>query len=908
MIVRNAAPGGDQGAAGNGWSAGSQGSLYPTGWTYGSSLRPIAECFERLGWQIVLTQWHQQRDGRYADTPIPGSTGRVPFLTAEQACPDGYVLHCPGGPECVGNFAKPALRPPTDVTGFDVDNYEGKTGGDTIAALEKLLGPLPPTYSLTARGPYHPSGRRWYRHPCDLVIPDRIFTPHGGYVETIRTGHRFSWAQPAVHVRQGQIIGPVLWYDPGHCPAPMPHVDALPELPSGWVDYIRAHGSAEANNAEPGEVTPKTRDAVDGGIAKIIQRLHSMPPAGGKFRSDVFGLAAELTRREIARGNTTDNVMARMRQIFADHPQRLTLNSDDEQWISEGMEKGVVTPYRFVANDNGGPVEMGPTARRSRAGRPELHIGSVPIATEWLRENIGSGCLAGMFNRDDTLVYTPQEGEEGYIPLTEDGSDGPAQIRLVTGDLLAAIIQYTYFCFRNSERTEEDSDGMATTTTVRTATMFPRQAAKTAVEVPHMCPNLRMLRGVIHSPLVRRDGSILDLPGYDDATRLLHIPAPGLIVPEVTDNPTRAEITAAVALLEEMVAGFQFLTDDYKANYFGLLLTPLLRDMVPPPYKMGAIGAPQPGSGKSLLASIMRIVHGGVFRSEMPRDEAEMHKQISSILDTTTAPVCQFDNVTGVLRSSTLAGLLTSDRWEARRLGSHTQISRPNDRLWVITGNNLCIGGDLVRRTVSVTIDPGVPDPHLRTGFAIPNLEGWAHQRRGDLIAALLTLIRAWVAAGRPTRARGSDGFARWIEAIEGILTTAGMAGSFDSAQTTSRTVGSEDEEWAEFLAAVYAVFGTQAWTAKQLLEQVDTIGAPPQLFGQTPAQPARPSIPLDALPCPLAEQVSRSHTGPTTVSKSLGRWLANHDGRWAGRLTVRRVGKDRTNLTRWRIETPNKV
>jgi len=83
--------------------------------------------------------------------------------------------------------------------------------------------------------------------------------------------------------------------------------------------------------AQQGEVTPKTRDAVDGGIAKMIQRLHGMPPAGGQFRSVVFGLAAELTRREIARGTTTDNVMVQMRQIFADHPQRLTMNADDEQ-------------------------------------------------------------------------------------------------------------------------------------------------------------------------------------------------------------------------------------------------------------------------------------------------------------------------------------------------------------------------------------------------------------------------------------------------------------------------------------------------------------------------------------------------------------------------------------------------
>src|SRR5688500_20378172 len=45
------------------------------------------------------------------------------------------------------------------------------------------------------------------------------------------------------------------------------------------------------------------------------------------------------------------------------------------------------------------------------------------------------------------------------------------------------------------------------------------------------------------------------------------------------------------------------------------------------------------------------IFHGGVLRSEMSRDAAELTKQITAILDTTAAPVVTFDNLTGTLRS-----------------------------------------------------------------------------------------------------------------------------------------------------------------------------------------------------------------------------------------------------------------
>ncbi len=550
----------------------------------------------------------------------------------------------------------------------------------------------------------------------------------------------------------------------------------------------------------------------------------------------------------------------------------------------------------YGARDQG--EEMGATARRSYEGRPGLHVGSPAIAAEWLRENIGRGHLAGMFLRGGGIVHTPREGEDGYIPITDDKEDGPAQVRPVTAAGLAARIQYTYHCYR--EKKTEVSDGAVGD---KRTCMFPLAAAKVPIEAPDMLPHLRILRGVVHSPMVRADGSILAGPGYDQATRLLHLPQPGLHVPPIPECPTEIDTVTAVALVGEMLADFPFCTESDRANYVGLALTPLLRELVPPPYKLGAIGAPQPGSGKSLLATILRILHGGVFRSEIPANDAELSKQISTILDVTTAPVVQFDNVSGVLRSSTLSGLLTATWWDDRRLGSNTQISRPNDRLWIVTGNNLALGGDIPRRAVRVTIDPGRPNPQLRTGFAIANLEGWVMAHRGELIAALLTMIRAWVVAGRPTTSAGSDNFAPWIEAVSGILAVAGVSGTFDAPETARAAVGVDDEEWGEFLATIHGVFGEQVWTVKELLACIDTSGA--AVGPLYPGTPPRPRIPLDALPTELAERAARSHTGVSVIAKSLGRWLVNRDGRWAGGLAVRSDGQDRTNVKLWRIETP---
>ncbi|GAB2952072.1 hypothetical protein GCM10027280_45590 [Micromonospora polyrhachis] len=532
--------------------------------------------------------------------------------------------------------------------------------------------------------------------------------------------------------------------------------------------------------------------------------------------------------------------------------------------------------------DSAVPAATGP---KPRAWTAELDVSNAAMAAEWLRDEIGRGRLAGMFYRAPEIVHTPREGEDGYIPTgTDKDDDGPAQVRVVSDSTLASRIQYTYGVYKMAKR-DEDWEAVPA--------LFPRAAAHVAVDVPDMLPNLRPLRGVTHSPILRADGTVLSEPGYDQTTGLLHLPEPGLTIPPISERPTVVQVANAVALLDEMVAGFAFLSEHDRVNYYGMLITPLLRDLVPPPYKLGAIGAPQPGSGKTLLANIARIIHGGVFRSEMPGDENELRKQISTILDHTTGPVVHFDNVTGVLRSSVMAGLLTSAKWDDRRLGANEMINAKNDRLWVITGNNLSLGGDLSRRALWCTIDPGVPDPHLRTDFAIKNLEEWVRARRGELICALLTIAAGWISDGAPTRGeRGSDSYARWIETVDGIFAHAGVPGRFADAESARQETGSDDDEWRDFLAKIREVFSNRPWTGKEVIDSIDT----GSLIDRRP-------IPIDALPTDLAEKAARSATGVAGIGRSLGRWLANREGRWAGNLTVRSLGKDRTGAGLWKIQ-----
>lgn len=521
-----------------------------------------------------------------------------------------------------------------------------------------------------------------------------------------------------------------------------------------------------------------------------------------------------------------------------------------------------------------------------------LLVQSAAEMAYWLQANIGQGRMGGFFVRSGEMVHTPRVDQGGYVPAPDGGLNGPAEIRPVTAPVLAAKLQYMYDCYKVVDI--KGADGKKTGETAEVAALFPVEAARRAVDAPEALDGLRALTGLTGTPMVRSDGSVLGEPGYDVQSGYLFLPGVGVDVPAVPDKPTPADVEAARVLLLGMVADFPFATVDDRANYLGLLLTPLLRQVAPPSYKMFGIGAHQPASGKSLLAELAGIIHGSVMRSEVPEDEAEWRKQTFSILSTTSAPLVVLDNIMGVLRSSVLAGVLTAGRdLTDRELGSSKTITVANDRVWVVTGNNLSLGGDLVRRTITILIDPDTPNPEQRTGFAVPDLRAWVVQNRNQVLHALLVLVRAWVAQGMPEPERKqSDSFARWERVIAGVLEVAGIPGQFDAESGKRAAAGGDDEGLAQVLDVLHEKFGSGSWQVNEALELKGEAGA-----GWVSEQ-------RDWLPTPVLDKMARSEA---SGRKALGWWLRNRIGRWVltsdGRsLVIREAGKNKKGAV-WKIE-----
>ncbi|WP_372734886.1 hypothetical protein [Nocardioides sp.] len=548
--------------------------------------------------------------------------------------------------------------------------------------------------------------------------------------------------------------------------------------------------------------------------------------------------------------------------------------------LAESVEFKVAAEGKDVTDHlmAGLPVEKLLPALEIDTSRPPVSVGDDTFALRWLKAELGRGGLSGVLRRGEALVYTPVLGEDGYVsPKDHRDNAGPAQVRRISELQIAARIDHEYQVMSGGTQPKP--------------ILFPQTIANRAVANVDLLPNVRDLDGVTHTPVVRPDWTILTEPGYDEGSRLLYLPDPSLSVPEVSASPSRDEVKRAGNLLLYMVSGFPFVTNHDRANYLGALLTPLLRAVAPPPYKLFVITAPQKGSGKSLLGKTLRKLHGGVFKSEFPSEDAEVRKFITATLDVTTAPVVQFDNVTGVLKSSTLDGLLTSAEWSDRPLGRTDMVTLPNDRFWVVTGNNIHIGGDLERRTLWCSIDADMEHPEQRKAseFAIPDLDGWVDEHRGDLLWALLTLIRSWVVAGRPLgEAPESTEFGRWIAVLRGILANAefgrdsadkplvGVVGHEDSAP---KQVDPDAEEWTAFLAAARRTFGSEPWTARELL---DRVGWCPDCDNE--GEDHCCGFPDDALPGDIHDRFLRS---PSVGVATLGKWLSFRDKRWAGGLSV---------------------
>jgi len=337
----------------------------------------------------------------------------------------------------------------------------------------------------------------------------------------------------------------------------------------------------------------------------------------------------------------------------------------------------------------------------------------------------------------------------------------------------------------------------------------PMSQVKSLLATPD--PALPVLAGIVTTPVFGRGGVLLTEPGYHADARLLYQPVPGFEVPPIPEQPTAVEIAAARTLIvDDLLGEFPFTSAAERAHAVALLLLGFLRAMVDGPTPLHLIEKPTPGTGATLMVdAIATILTGsGVGAMTEASDEEEWRKRITAKLRQIPVLVL-IDNLKRQLDASALAAALTAPFWEDRILGASEITRLPIRSLWVATGNNPTFSNEMARRLVRIRLDAGVASPAQRTGFRHPDLMVWVRANRARLVAACLTLGRAWIAAGRPSGTRTIGSYESWAQIMGGVLEVAGIEGFLGNLDEMMEASDSEGGAWCSFVSAWWDRFGT---------------------------------------------------------------------------------------------------
>jgi putative DNA primase/helicase len=306
------------------------------------------------------------------------------------------------------------------------------------------------------------------------------------------------------------------------------------------------------------------------------------------------------------------------------------------------------------------------------------------------------------------------------------------------------------------------------------------------------------VKGVITTPTLRPDYSILSEPGYDKATRLYLMPDKTLVMPDIPEHPTKKQAAEAIELLDALLVGFPFVSDVDRSVALSALITPVCRGaMAVSP--LHAFRANTAGTGKSFIADVASAI-----TSSRPcpvisagRNMDEMDKRLVGLL-LSGSPILSIDNVNGSIGSDLLCQAAERPLLRLRGLGKSDIIEVESNATIFANGSGFAVEGDMTRRTLVSDLDAEEERPELRTFDFDPVERVLAN--RGKYVAAALTVVRAFVQSGKKPDIPPLASYGDYTNAVRGALVWLGKA---DPAESMERA--REDDPELSALRAVMA-------------------------------------------------------------------------------------------------------
>jgi hypothetical protein len=391
---------------------------------------------------------------------------------------------------------------------------------------------------------------------------------------------------------------------------------------------------------------------------------------------------------------------------------------------------------------------------------------------------------------------------------------------------------------------------------------------------------------VLHAPFVRSDGTICSTSGYDEASRTILVLAPELEGLEIPENPTREDVEAAIELLmgHWLFDTLAKMPDrGSRANTLALLLTPFVRamtDLVP----LAVIDGLQKGVGKGMLLELLVGLWLGEAMEPLPysKDDDEVRKVILSAFRAGNS-IFAFDEA-HVITGANLTRATTARHYTDRVLGGSVMASFPNLVTWVSMGNQVRVEDDMDRRVYRIRIAPDEANPQDRAEdtYKIPNILEWTRENRPALLKAVLTIIRYWHVAGRPTVPADMASYMQWQKIVGGILATAGVPGFLEGRTEWRQESNFGEMHWTQHLAFV-----------KQQCQREDG-----DTFIVADVVRVMKNAGADAETPPDMDDVDKKGYG-----RELGKAYAREAGRTHGGYRLVQAGTGHNNTKKWRVE-----
>jgi hypothetical protein len=285
-------------------------------------------------------------------------------------------------------------------------------------------------------------------------------------------------------------------------------------------------------------------------------------------------------------------------------------------------------------------------------------------------------------------------------------------------------------------------------------------------------------------------------------------------------------------VLDDLVVDFPFKDEASRENFFGLMLTPLIRTAIPDaniPLHMVMASLERTGKGKLATETLGGVILGRTS-PVMPwaGSEEERDKRVTALLKRGDT-LAVIDNLDANLSfdSAVLAALLTSRRYTGRVLGKSEMVDLPNTLTLVATGNNVRCSGEIAKRTIPIILQPKTDHPEARNDFKHPDLVEHVRSVRVPLLAALIGMIENW----KPSRLahdRPMGGFDAWSRMCGGILRVNGYSGWRTNFEAWVRHADPEGEDLRAFVAAWADRWPDEKKSTAELLKLVDDLGVFP--------------------------------------------------------------------------------